>query len=223
MENISLLSSIGMCSGVLLAGFTHYWVALVGSYSMLLSCQAENAIGLFKESSKVGSVCVCVSVCVYMYACPRVCLWLKLNYHTLIVLYCYLILSHYCCECKYYLLLDTRLIVARGIKETLNSSGLNGCCGLAAASLLNLSLGSVALGSLSCISPSFFSLHFPSQFLFVVGENCASMWSKAFSVKWPVFKCSGGVLLNCSNKLLLIWRCGVVSLLSRRFIHLAKH
>lgn len=110
-----------------------------------------------------------------------------------------------------------------GIKETLNSNGLNRCSGLAAASLLNLSLGSVALGSLFCISPSFFSFHFPLQFLFVVGENCASMRSKAFSVKWPVFKCSRGVLLNCSNKLLLIWRCGVVSLLNCRFIHLAKH
>lgn len=108
------------------------------------------------------------------------------------------------------------------IKETLNLKGLNRCSGLAAASLLNLSLGSVALGSLSCISPSFFSLHFPLQSLFVVGENCASMRSKAFSVKWPMFKCSRGVLSNCSNKLLLIWRCGVVSPLIRRFIHLAK-
>lgn len=61
---------------------------------------------------------------------------------------------------------------------------------------------------LSCISLNLFSLHFPSQFLFVVGENCASMQSQAFTVKWPVFKCSRGILLNCSNKLLLIWRCG---------------
>lgn len=48
-----------------------------------------------------------------------------------------------------------------------------------------------------------FLFPFPSQFLFVVGENCASMRSKAFPVKWPVFKCSRGALLNCSNKLLL--------------------
>lgn len=88
--------------------------------------------------------------------------------------------------------------------------------------VLNLSLGSVALSSLSCISPRFFSPHFPSQFLFVVGENCASMQSKAFSVRWPVFKCCWGVLLSCSSKLLLIWRCEV-SLLSCRFIHLGKH
>lgn len=65
----------------------------------------------------------------------------------------------------------------------LNSSGLNRSSGLAAASLLNLSLGSVAMGSLFSISPSFFSLHFPLQFLFVVSENCASMQSKAFLVK----------------------------------------
>lgn len=101
----------------------------------------------------------------------------------------------------------------------INKAELNWCSGLAAVSLLNLSLGSAELSSLSPISPRSFSLHFPSQFLFVVVENCASMQSKAFSVKWPVFECSRGVLLNCSNKLLLIWRCGVVSLLRQRFIH----
>lgn len=62
-------------------------------------------------------VCVCTCVSAHMNAHAHVCEWLKLTCRPLFVFYCHRILSHYCCECKYYLLRDTRLIVAWGWKK----------------------------------------------------------------------------------------------------------
>lgn len=57
-----------------------------------------------------------------------------------------------------------------------------------------------------------FLFTFPRSFFLLSVKIVHQCCLKLLSVKWPVFKCSGGVWLNCSNKLLLIWRCGVVSL-----------
>lgn len=55
--------------------------------------------------------------------------------------------------------------------------------------------------------PSLFSLHFPLHFFLLVVKR----WiSAAFSVHWSVVKCSQSIL-NCSNKLLLMWKYEEVS------------
>lgn len=76
--NISLLSSIGMCLGVLLAGLTHYWVAwLVATQRSSLAKQRKLLVSPRKAVRWGQSVyvysCVSVCVCVYMHAHVYVC------------------------------------------------------------------------------------------------------------------------------------------------------
>lgn len=204
-----------MCTDRGVAGRSHSLLGgLVGSYSTLPSCQAEKPIGL----SKVRSECVCTGVCVCVYARPSVCLWLKLNYNTLIPL----ILSHYFCQCKKLPFVGHQTNCRMGIKETLNSSGLNGCCGLAAASVLNLSLRSVGWALCPAFPLDSFLLTFLCSFflLFVkIVHQCSlrlCQWSD------PCLNVLGAFYWIAQNKLLLIWSSGVVSLLSGRFIHSGK-
>lgn len=90
-------------------------------------------------------------------------------------------------------MLDNRLIVAQGWERDVGwivtVDWLHSVCWTWVWGLLHWAL---------CLAfpPASFCRRFPSLFLFVVGENCGSMQSKAFSVKWPVFKCSGGRLVE---------------------------
>lgn len=107
--NTSLLSFAATSPGDVAGSTQSLLGGLVGSCSILASCQAQEAIRLCEDGSEVER------------ACPCVCLYLVLNYNTLILL-CDTVSD--CHECKHRLLLAGGPIVAGGLK---NSNGLNGC------------------------------------------------------------------------------------------------